>query len=143
MIQSEAERPNPPPACRAFVPPPPERHIAEGSFFVGDDKVIRQVEGGQGVPVVYGGHELKADGTMTGKRLAALIGLRDLARRVLQSQNEGWPEANRADARRKLNFAYDRFAAAYGPINKTTFSETTDGTRDSPYAQRRQIQRRP
>ena len=32
---------------------------------------------------------------MTGKRLAALIGLRDLARRVLQSQNEGWPEADR------------------------------------------------
>ena len=38
---------------------------------------------------------------MTGKRLAALIGLRDLARRVLQSQNEGWPEANRNDARRR------------------------------------------
>ena len=36
---------------------------------------------------------LRADGTMTGKRLAALVGLRDRARRVLQSQNEGWPEA--------------------------------------------------
>ena len=101
----EAERPNPPPA---FTPPPPERHIAEGSFFVGDDQVIHQVEGGQGVPVTYGGTLLKADGTMTGKRLAALIGLRDLARRVLQSQNEGWPEADRTDARRKLNRAYDR-----------------------------------
>ena len=33
---------------------------------------------GQAVPVVYGGTTLKADGTMTGKRLAALIGLRDL-----------------------------------------------------------------
>ena len=91
----------------AFTPPPPERHIAEGSFFVGDDRTIHQVEGGQGVPVVYGGTLLKADGTMTGKRLAALIGLRDLARRVLQSQNEGWPEANRSDARRELNRAYD------------------------------------
>ena len=80
------------------------------------------------MPVVYGGTTLKADGTMTGKRLAALVGLRDLSRRVLQSQNEGWPEANRQDARRKLNWAYDRFAAAYGPINKTTFSETADGT---------------
>ena len=118
------KRPRPP----AFTPPPPERHIAEGSFFVGDDKVIHQVEGGQGVPVVYGGTLLKADGTMTGKRLAALIGLRDLARRVLQSQNEGWPEAHRNDARRELNRAYDRFVAAYGPINKTTFSETADGT---------------
>ena len=50
-------------------------------------------QGGQGVPVVYGGTTLKADGTLTGKRLAALVGLRDRARRVLQSQNEGWPEA--------------------------------------------------
>ena len=65
---------------------------------------------------------------MTGKRLAALIGLRDLARRVLQSQNEGWPEAHRNDARRELNRAYDRFVAAYGPINKTTFGETADGS---------------
>ncbi len=127
VLQSDAERPNPPPAP-AFVPPPPERHIAEGSFFVGDDKVIHQVGGGRGVPVVYGGITLKADGSMTGKRLAALIGLRDMARRVLQSQNEGWPEPHRQDARRKLNFAYDRFAAAYGPINKTTFSETADGS---------------
>ena len=34
------------------------------------------------MPVVYGATRLKADGTMTGKRLAALVGLRDLARRV-------------------------------------------------------------
>ena len=92
------------------------------------DRTICQSLGGQAVPVVYGGTALKADGTMTGKRLAALIGLRDRARRVLQSQNEGWPEANRADARRELNRAYDRFVSQYGPINKTTFGETADGT---------------
>lgn len=111
----------------SFTPPPPERHISEGSFFVGDDRVIYQTEGGQGVPVVYGGTTLKADGTMTGRRLAALIELRDRARRVLQSQNEGWPEAHRDDARRQLNWAYDRFVNNYGPINKTTFGETADG----------------
>ena len=111
-----------------FTPPPPEKHIAEGSFFVGNDRTIFQLEGGQGVPVVYGGTALKADGTMTGKRLAALVTLRDLARRVLQSQNEGWPEANRNDARRDLNRAYDLFVSQYGPVNKTTFSETADGT---------------
>ena len=76
------------------------------------------------MPVVYGGTTLTAYGTLTGKRLAALIGLRDRARRVLQSQNEGWPETHRNDARRELNRAYDRFVAAYGPINKTTFGET-------------------
>ncbi|HEX7379312.1 MAG TPA: hypothetical protein VF278_19475, partial [Pirellulales bacterium] len=111
----------------AFVPPPPDRHIDEGSFFTAPDKTIHQLQGGQGVPVVYGGTTLKADGTMTGKRLAALIGLRDRARRVLQSQNEGWPEEHRTVARRELNRAYDQFATAYGPINKTTFSETRDG----------------
>ena len=120
----------------AFIPPPLERHIAEGSFFIGResapgktlDRTIYQLEGGRGVPVVYGGTPLKADGTMTGKRLAALVGLRDHARRVLQSQNEGWPEANRSEARRDLNRAYDLFVSAYGPVNKTSFSETADGT---------------
>jgi len=64
---------------------------------------------------------------MTGRRIAALIALRDHARRVLQSQNEGWPEANRDAARRDLNSAYDLFVSQYGPINKTTFGETSDG----------------
>ncbi|HZU38009.1 MAG TPA: hypothetical protein VFA18_18960, partial [Gemmataceae bacterium] len=114
--------------AQAFTPPPAERHIGEGSFFIGEDRVICQSEGGQGIPVVYGGTALKADGTMTGKRLAALIELRDRARRVLQSQNEGWPEEHRNEARRQLNWSYDRFALTYGPINKTTFSETNDGT---------------
>jgi N12 class adenine-specific DNA methylase len=117
-----------PAAGVAFVPPPPERHIGEGSFFVGSDRILYQIEGGQGVPVVYGGTTLKSDGTLVGKRLAALVGLRDHARRVLQSQNEGWPEANRNDARLELGRAYDRFVATYGPVNKTTFGETADGT---------------
>jgi N12 class adenine-specific DNA methylase len=112
----------------SFTPPPPERHIGEGSFFVGADTIIYQSEAGQGVAVEYGGTTLKADGTLVGKRMAGLIGLRDRARRVLQSQNEGWPEASRNDARLELNRAYDRFVATYGPINKTTFGETADGT---------------
>jgi N12 class adenine-specific DNA methylase len=123
-LQTSATQETPVPA---FTPPPPERHITEGSFFVGDDRTICQSVGGQSMPVVYGGTALKADGTLTGKRLAALIGLRDRARRVLQSQNEGWPEANRDEARRELNLAYGRFVSTYGPINKTTFGETADG----------------
>ena len=111
----------------AFTPPPPERHITEGSFFIGEDRVIRQCIEGQTVPVVYGGTKLVSGGTHTGKRLASLIRLRDLARRVLQSQNEGWPESNRNEARRDLNWAYDCFVGVYGPINKTTFGETADG----------------
>jgi N12 class adenine-specific DNA methylase len=90
--------------------------------------------------VVYGSTTLKSDGTLVGKRLAALVGLRDRARRVLQSQNEGWPKTNRNEARRELNRAYDQFAATYGAINKTTFGETSDGTAN---AQPREIQGRP
>jgi N12 class adenine-specific DNA methylase/predicted RNA methylase len=110
-----------------FVPPPPERHIAEGSFFIGDDKTIYQVEDGQGRPVNYGGAVQKSNGTMTGRRLGDLIRLRDAARRTLQAQNEGWPENHRVAARRELNRLYDLFVAAYGPINKTSFSQTADG----------------
>jgi N12 class adenine-specific DNA methylase len=115
-------------AAPAFTPPPPEKHIGEGSFYIGDGKAIFQLDGGQGAAVVYGGTALKADGTMTGKRLATLVELRDRARRVLQSQNEGWPDEHREQARRELNRSYDRFVAIYGPINKTTFGETKDGT---------------
>src|SRR5205085_5111046 len=112
----------------AFTPPPLQ-HISEGSFFVGDDRTICQSLGGQSVPVTYGGATLTSYGTLIGKRLAALIGLRDRARRVLQSQNEGWPETHRNNARRELNWAYDRFTASFGPINKTTFGETERGRR--------------
>src|SRR5208282_4210508 len=48
--------------------------------------------------------------------------------RVLQSQNEAWPESNRDEARRELARAYDKFVFIYGPINKTTFGETSDGS---------------
>ncbi len=111
-----------------FTPPPLQAHVGEGSFVVGDDRTIRQVVDGESVPVIYGGTTLTAFGTLTGKRLSALVGLRDRARRVLQSQNEGWPEANRDEARQELNRAYDLFVFTYGPINKTTFGETKDGT---------------
>jgi N12 class adenine-specific DNA methylase len=137
-LQSESQKPKPPPGethhldspntpPRGFVIPPPDRHIAEGSFFV-HDRRIHQMTDGRAVPVVYGGSELGASGALVGRRMGALIELRDRARRVLQSQNEGWPEANRNEARRQLNRAYDHFHSAYGPINKTTFGETKDGT---------------
>ena len=115
------------PAKPAFTPPPLERHVGEGSFFVAEDKSICQLQDGRAVPVVYGGTSLRADGAMTGKRMAALIDLRDRARRVLLSQNEGWPQADRDQVRRDLNWAYDRFHVTYGPINKTTLSDTKDG----------------
>jgi N12 class adenine-specific DNA methylase len=112
-----------------FVPPPLGPHITEGSFFVGrEDRVVYQVADGKAEPVVYGGATLKANGTMTGTRMASLIRIRDAARLVLQSQNQGWPEGARVEARRELNRHYDLFVSQYGLINKTTFSESKDGT---------------
>ncbi len=117
-----------PKRASVFAPPPLDRHVGEGSFFVTGDRTICQLVDGQAAPVVYGGTTLRANGTLTGRRLAALVEIRDRARRVLQSQNEGWPDDHRADARRELNREYDRFVTAYGPINKTTFSEAANGT---------------
>src|SRR5262249_2037021 len=94
-----------------FTPPPQQPNLSEGSFFLRADGTICQLQDSQGLPVTYGGKTLLAHGTMTAKRLAALIGLRDKARRVLESQNEGWPEETRNDARRGLNWAYDRFVS--------------------------------
>ena len=68
-----------------------ERHITEGSFFVGDDRTICQIVDGEAVPVTYGGTLLKADGTMTGKRLAALDPAPRPARRVLHPRTRAGP----------------------------------------------------
>ena len=126
-----------------FVPPPQERHISEGSFFAADNKIIHQIEDGQAVPVVYGGTTLKADGTLVGKRLAALLGLRDRARRVLQSQNEGWPEENRDEARRELNRAYDQFVATLWPDQQDDVRRNLRRQHHPPHAQPCEIPGRP
>ena len=105
----------------------PEMHIDEGSFFIKDGRIHQQADG-RAAPVVYGGSELWAGGALTGRRMGELIVLRDRARAVLRTQNEGRSEVERESARAELNRAYDRFVAAYGPINKTTFGETADGS---------------
>ena len=120
-----AEKPQPSPAPLPSLEP----HITEGSFFIDTDHTILQVQQGEGVPVTHGDKPLRADSVgLMGKRLAALITLRDHARRVLQSQNEGWSDDHRQQARLLLNRAYDRFVASFGPINKTTIATSEDGT---------------
>ncbi len=116
-----------PEAPTAFVAPPPEPHVTEGSFFVRDGRV-HQVLDGRSVPVTYGGSEVWATGSLVGRRVAALVDLRDMARRVLRSQNEDRPEPERRNVRRELNTAYHRFVSTFGPINKTTFGTTADGS---------------
>jgi len=48
-----------------FTPPPPDKHIGEGSFFVRPDRTICQSQSGLSLPVNYGGKTLTADGTLT------------------------------------------------------------------------------
>ena len=67
------------------------------------------------MPVTHGDKPLRADSAgLMGKRLQPSHPLRDHARRVLASQNEGWSEAHRQQARVLLNRAYDRFVASFG-----------------------------
>ncbi|MFL5328658.1 MAG: DEAD/DEAH box helicase family protein [Gemmataceae bacterium] len=113
---------------RASAPAVQDGQGSEGSFFVTPYHVICQMVNGTVEPVVYGGTKLSSNGTLTGKRLAALIRLRDQARQVLRSQNLGWPEIQRQEERRELNRLYDSFVGKYGPINLTSFSETKDGS---------------
>ena len=112
----------------AFTPPALERHITEGSFLIGEDRAILQMVEGSFEPVTYGGTQLQDQRHDDRQAARALIRIRDNARLVLQSQNEGWPESHREDARRELNRVYDMFVSQYGLINKTTFSESKTGT---------------
>ncbi len=142
QLQSPAQQPNPPPVTPAFVLPPPDRHISEGSFFVKDGR-IHQVVDGNSVPVVYGGGEIWANGAWSVGGWVRLIELRDLARRVLQSQNEGWPDNARQDARKQLNAAYNRFHSAFGAINKTTSFGGQGGHHNPSDAEPREVQEDP
>ena len=102
--------------------------LKEGSFFIAEGQRIMQVIGGHPTPVMLRDKPLMASGTPGGKRLGALIRLRDRARDVLKAQQEGRPEEERDAARTHLRLAYNGFTAQFGPINKTTLSERQDGT---------------
>ena len=78
-------------AAPAVCPPVPvPAGLGEGSFLIGDGAIL-QIECGQILPVMHGQTALRAGEGKIGRRLAALIELRDRAREVLRSQNEGWP----------------------------------------------------
>lgn len=55
----------------------------------------------------------------TGRRIRALMKLRDAVREVLRSQLEDAPDAEIANARWQLNYQYDTLAARFGPVNNT------------------------
>lgn len=103
-------------------------YVVEGSFYVGEEQTIMQVTGGESEQVIQGDKPLKANGTPAGKRLGALIELKQRARHVLTTQKDGEPVEVREAARRRLRSSYSRFVNKFGPINRTKLSERQDGT---------------
>ena len=97
---------------------------------------------GKRVPVTYGDTPLKADGTMMGKRLAALIELRDHARRVLQIAERGLAgRAPAGQARRALNRALRPLRRHLRPHQQDDLLDHRRRQRDPPHAEPGQVPR--
>ena len=77
---------------------------------------VGQVQDGQLVPIAARGKELA--------ELAALIRLRDAAVTLLDAEADySLDDESLAPLRGRLNTAYDRYVAAYGPVNRCTITE--------------------
>jgi N12 class adenine-specific DNA methylase len=68
----------------------------------------------------------------TRSRIRRLIDVRDAVRVCLRSQLDGSSEGQVIEAREKLNLAYDRFLARFGPINARVNQNAFDGDPDLP-----------
>ena len=68
----------------------------------------------------------------TRSRIRRLIEVRDAVRACLRSQLDGSSEEQLIEARDKLNLAYDRFLARFGPINARVNQNAFDGDPDLP-----------
>ena len=68
----------------------------------------------------------------TRSRIRRLIDVRDAVRDCLRSQLDGSGEEQVVEAREKLNHAYDRFIARFGPINATVNQRAFHGDPDLP-----------
>src|SRR5208283_201687 len=68
----------------------------------------------------------------TRSRIRRLIDVRDAVRVCLRSQLDGSGEEQVVEARDKLNLAYDRFLARFGPVNARVNQNAFDGDPDLP-----------
>ena len=68
----------------------------------------------------------------TRSRIRGLIQVRDAVRSCLRSQIDGSSEEQVVEARRQLNYAYDRFTARFGPVNLRANQRAFDGDPDLP-----------
>jgi N12 class adenine-specific DNA methylase len=98
--------------------------IKEGSYLLGESGPLMQITGGEArvVPIRQGkgsGGILARDAKIIGD----LLPIRDAVREVLRAQaaDQTW-----TDAQVRLRIAYSNFTRAFGPINHTVISVTTD-----------------
>ncbi len=68
----------------------------------------------------------------TRARIRSLIHVRDAVRSCLRSQLDGSGDEQVVEARRQLNYAYDRFVGRFGPINLRANQRAFDGDPDLP-----------
>ena len=88
----------------------------ERSFHLIDGTVC-QVQDGELVPVGHPGKEQR--------ELSALIRLRDVTVSLLEAEaDHGRTEESLAPLRARLNVAYDRYVATYGPLNRAAISRS-------------------
>ncbi len=100
----------------------------EGSYLVARDGTLMQIVGGVAAPVPIKRSNSRGGMYRTHARIvAALIPIRDAVRDILREQAR---DGDWAPAQRRLRAAYDRFVAAHGPINLTTYPQASVPTGD-------------
>jgi N12 class adenine-specific DNA methylase len=98
--------------------------IKQGSYLLGTTKTLMQIVGAQSRTVAIKNGK-GTDGIFAGhaKIIRALLPIRDAVREVLRAQAADLPWA---PAQVRLHIAYSNFVRAFGPINHTVISVTTD-----------------
>ena len=107
--------------------------LKEGSYLLDGDGILAQVVDGAALPVpVRAGRGTKGIPARHAAIIRALIPVRDALRAVLQAQAVGAPWG---PAQTRLRVAYAGFERRFGPINRTTASDT-DGGESTPTGRR-------
>ena len=91
--------------------------IHDGIICIREENVLRRLT------------ELPAE---TRSRIRGLIQVREAVRSCLRSQLDGSGDEQVVEARRQLNYAYDRFVARFGPVNLRANQRAFDGDPDLP-----------
>ena len=91
--------------------------LHEGMVCIREDNVLRPL------------NDLPSE---TRSRIRGMIQVRDAVRDCLRCQVDGSPEERVVETRQQLNFAYDRFAARFGPLNLRANQRAFDGDPDLP-----------